>query len=283
MSNGESAAPPVILPADLAWARGKASEEHRRWRDALAVAAAALLHAVVILSFIWDWERPAAPPAEPVPVPVNIVFVPPEPAPAAPPPKPAALGYRESGKDQRTTAPPPAETVAPKPAALPPAAAEPEPSPKEAPPPESRTGKEESAKPKPRHEVARLEPQKRPAESPRAPQVAPTRRLDIAPGERVETGDPYLNRLQAEIERHRVYPRVLGQFGLPVEGTAVYDILVERSGRLVDFKLEHSSGTPGIDRAVEGMIRDSTPFPPLPSDYPDRVGIVIAIRLFPPS
>ncbi len=113
--------------------------------------------------------------------------------------------------------------------------------------------------------------------------MAPQRHLNVEPGERSETGDPYLNQLHALIERHRIYPRVIGPFGLPAEGTAIYDVAVDRSGRVIGIRLDHSSGVSGIDQAVESMIRNSLPFPPLPADYPDDVNIVIAIRLFPPS
>jgi protein TonB len=80
-----------------------------------------------------------------------------------------------------------------------------------------------------------------------------------------------------------LFPRVTGQLGLPVEGTAIYDVAVDRSGRMLDMRLQRSSGTPGIDRAVADMIRNSLPFPPLPPNYPDEVGITMAIHLFPPS
>jgi protein TonB len=107
--------------------------------------------------------------------------------------------------------------------------------------------------------------------------------LDVQPGEKLERGDPYLNLLHDLIERHRVYPRVIGSFGLPVEGTAVYGIALDRDGRLLAMKLEHSSGAAGIDRAVADMIRNSVPFPPLPANYPAPIEIDITIRLFPPT
>jgi TonB family protein len=264
----------------------------------LAIAAAALLHGTVLLWLIIDWSHPVVPPPPDV-VPVKIVFAPPPPPPPPPPPaappaaKPSApLAYRESGADQRTTAPPPAEETAPEPAAPPPPApeqAKPEPQPP-APPPEKPTpapqepaSAQENPKPPPQKQVARLEPQKKAAERPRAPHATALRHLNVQPGERLETGDPYLNELHALIERHRVYPRIIGPFGLPVDGTAVYDVALDRSGKIIAMKLERSSGVAGLDQAVENMIRSALPFPPLPSDYPDQVGIVVSIRLFPPS
>lgn len=292
MSEGETGGSPLTLPTD---SLARSVEPSRRqplpW---FAIVAAALLHALVLISLVIDWSHPPRAPTEPHIVPVKVVFAPPPPPPAAtapmPPPPPKPFGYREAGADQRTTAPPSAQEPAPEPAATPPPApdqAKPEPQPPAPPPekpaPQALAREQESAKPTPHKQVARLEPQQKEAPKPRAPHLDTLKRLNVEPGERFETGDPYLNRLQALIERHRTYPRVIGPFGLPVEGTAVYDLALDRSGKIISLTLEHSSGVAGIDRAVGDMIRNSLPFPPLPPDYPDGVGIVVAIRLFPPS
>jgi TonB family protein len=293
VSEADRGGSPMALPADLLIRRERASDEKPPW---LGIVVAALLHALVLIWFFIDWSHPPAPPREPEVIPVQVVFAPPPPPPAVvappPPPPPAPLGYRESGPDQRTTAPPPAETLAPEAATPPPPAPE-TPKPEKTlpePPPESPTAlpekpaaPAETAKPKPSKEVARLEPPKKEAETPRAPRPAPSRRLNIAPGERAETGDPYLNQLHDLIERHRLFPRVIGQLGLPVEGTAVYDVAVDRTGRIIDIRLQRSSGTPGIDHAVADMIHNSLPFPPLPANYPEEISITVAIHLFPPS
>lgn len=282
----------MALPADLLMRSIEPSK--RQGLPWLAMIAAALLHILVLLWLFIDWSRPAPLPAEPRVLPVQIVTLPPKPpapavAPPAPAPKPpAALSYRESGPDQHTTAPPPAETPAPDTAAPPPPSTEKSPKDLPSPPPEKPApAPEKSAAPEtksaPRKDLARLEAPKKEAPTPRAPNIAPLRRLNVERGERVETGDPYLNQLYALIERHRIYPKVIGQFGLPVEGAAVYDIAVDRSGKVIGMRLARSSGVAGIDEAVAGMIRSSLPFPPLPPDYPDEVGIVVTIRVFPPS
>jgi periplasmic protein TonB len=294
VSEGETEGSPLALPAELLIRNVESGKERDRlpW---LGMLVAALLHLLALLWLVVDWSHPPAPLVEPKVVPVQIVFAPPPPPPAATPPAPkppSPLGYRESGPDQRTTAPPPAEAIAKEPAAPPPPAPE-QPAPdKNAPPPppekpvpaaEKPPAAPENAKPVPRKEVARLEPQKKEAPKPRATILSPQRHLNVEPGERFESGDPYLNALHALIERHRVYPRIIGQFGLPVEGTAVYGVAVDRSGRVLGMKLVQSSGVPAIDQAVGGMIRNSLPFPPLPANYPDQVSIVVSIRIFPPS
>lgn len=296
VTEGETGGSPIALPAGLLIGDDEPGSNRQRppW---LAMLAAALLHGLVLLWIIVDWSHPATLPKEPVVVPVQLVVAPPPPPPAPPPvpspkPPPPSLAYRESGADQRTTAPPPAEVVAPETAAPPPPAPETDQPEKEAPSPppekpmstpEKQPAPQENAKPLPHKEVARLEPPKREAERLQALRQAPPRHLNVEPGEHFESGDPYLNQLQALIERHRVYPRVVGPFGLPAEGTAAYEVAVDRSGRILGMKLDHSSGVVGIDQAVENMIRSSLPFPPLPADYPDQVSIVVAIRLFPPS
>jgi TonB family protein len=297
VSEGDTGGSPMALPVELLIHRERARGDKPPW---LGIVVAGLLHLVVLLWFYIDWSHPPSLPKEPEVIPVQVVFDPPPPpstppviAPPKPPPLPAPLGYRESGPDQRTTAPPPAEALAPEPATPPPpsqpdapkaetSAPEPPPEKPDA-PPDKPTAPPESAKPRPPKEVAHLEPPKKEAETPRAPRPAPTRHLNIAPGERVETGDPYLNQLHDLVERHRLFPRITGQLGLPVEGTAIYDVAVDRSGRMLDMRLQRSSGTPGIDRAVAEMIRNSLPFPPLPPTYPDEVGITVAVHLFPPS
>jgi periplasmic protein TonB len=256
----------------------------------LGLVAAAALHVAVLVTFALDWSQRTPPPPLPQPVPVAIVFEPPAtpvPAPKPVPPPPLSLAYRESGRDQETTAPPPAEVQAPEPASPPPSSeleakkqfdAVPQPdTPTPGLAPES--GK---AKPRPPKPVARLEPPKKEDEITRAPHVAPPRHLAIKPGEEARSGDPYLNRLRDLVEQHRVYPQIVGNYGLLVEGTAVFDILVDRAGDLVGVRISHSSGNAGLDRAAEAMLRSAAPFPPLPADFPAPVVIEWTVLIYPP-
>jgi periplasmic protein TonB len=283
--------PPILLPVDLPTRDlDRRKKDRWTWQEWLAVAAAALLHAAVILWLFIDW--PAAEPAqEPEAVPVKIVFAPPPPPPApqpVPTPQPPAsfLG-NQSGKDERTTAPPPAETQADEATKPPPSQPEPKPDPKPTevpttPPADSGLATPPPpAKPKPPKAVARLDPRKE-ADTARAPHPAPERQIRVEPDDQERTGDPYLNHARDLIEDHRVYPRVLGQFGLPLEGTPVYAILVDRSGQLRGLKVVRSSGAPMLDAAGENMIRSAMPLPPLPSGIPeDLIEMTISIPLFP--
>ncbi len=171
VTEGETGGSPIALPAGLLIdeVEPASSRERPPW---LAMLAAALLHALAVLWIVVDWSHPATLPKEPVIVPVRVVLAPPAPPPPppvpvpTPAPKPASpsLAYRESGPDQRTTAPPPAETKAPEAAAPPPPAPEvprpekeaPPPPPQEKPiPPEKQPAPQDSAKPLPNKEVAR--------------------------------------------------------------------------------------------------------------------------------
>lgn len=297
MTEGETSGSPLTLPADL-FLRSVEPRGTRQRPPWLAMLAAALMHVLVLLWLLLDWSHPPVLPEEPKVVPVQVVMAPPTPPPApapapapAPTPKPQPVPtYRESGADQRTTAPPPADTSAPEQAAPPPPELQkaeeetpPPPPEKPTPAPEKQPAPPESAKSSPRKDLARLEPPRKEAETLQALRPSPPRHLNVEPGERLESGDPYLNQLHALIERHRIYPRVVGPFGLPAEGTAIYEVALDRSGKIIGMRLSHSSGITGIDQAVESMIRSSLPFPPLPADYPDEVPIDITIHLFPPS
>jgi periplasmic protein TonB len=282
LSDGENPAPMLLsVDADLRDA-GTASPFWRR-DDWLAIVAALLLHAITIAAFLVDWRLP--PTAPPESIPVTIVFAPP-PAPMAAPaaqPKPP-LFDRESGKDERTTAPPSAEVTDSAPTRAPgSAAALPEPLQPQAAAPTAPPGKpapSRDAMVKTHDAVTRLDPRKE-ADRARASHPAPER-LHIEPGDREQTGDPYANRVTALLERHRTYPNVLGRYGVPVEGTPVYEFVLDRKGRILGLKLVASSGTTALDDAGAAMIRETAPFPPLPPEYPgDGLIVTYTVHLFP--
>jgi protein TonB len=250
----------------------------------VAIVAALLLHVITIAALLVDWRLPA--PAPPESIPVTIVFAPP-PAPVAPPApqlKPRPFD-RESGKDERTTAPPSAETANAEPTRAPEAAAPAEPTPPEPQaPPSAAAGKLAPAprdvKPKTHDTVARLDPRKE-ADRLRALHPAPDI-LRIEPGDRRQSGDPYLNRVSGLIEEHRTYPNIIGKYGVPVEGTSVYMFQLDRRGHLLGIKLVTSSGMAALDEAGAAMIRAAAPFPPATADMPGGVlQFMLTLPLYP--
>ena len=235
----------------------------------LAVLAAAILHLAVFLWLLHPW-RSALEQVPPPAVPVTLVFEPPpkptpRPAAKAPPqpqaqPQPAPEPvYRQSGPDAKTTAPPPpSEPDEPKDAARPP----------DPPPMPALPVPAAPPKPEPPHPAAKPKEEKppRPPVVSRTEQRAPARMKNAAPGERRTTGDPYFNAALAELEKHRFYPALARPLGLA--GTAAFSLLVDRSGKILDLRLDASSGSDLLDRAAEKMIRDTERFPPLPADIP---------------
>jgi periplasmic protein TonB len=243
----------------------------------LAVAGALVLHAALALWLMADWRRAPAPEA-PIIVATLVRELPPEPKPAPAEPQ-QKLAARSSGPGERTTAPPLAQEVAPEPEApaptiedkpvppAPPAERAAEPIPPAAP-----------EKPKPRT-PPRAEPHKDQLAL-RAPMLMPPRE-NRALGEKDETGDPYLNMLWARIERNREQTTPIGPSGLHLEGITVYEVVLDHGGHLRSLYLVQSSGSPLLDDEARRMIIAATPFPPLPTAYPERTSIKVTIRLFP--
>jgi periplasmic protein TonB len=234
------------------------------WRWPLVVAA--LLHALMLA---WPWlaiDRSDALAPAAVPIPVRLVFEPP----AAPPPSAAALGYRQSGPDDRTTAPPETVPSAPEAEEPPRGAASPAPAMEAMVAPPSAKRPERPAAP--RH----AKPRETESASP-APKPSPS--VDVETGDATLRGDPYLNRAGALIERQRVYPAVASALG--IAGTAYYYMLIDRSGALRGLTLRYSSGAPVLDEAGAGMIQRAAPFPPLPSAWPSSILITVAIPFAP--
>jgi TonB family protein len=48
---------------------------------------------------------------------------------------------------------------------------------------------------------------------------------------------------------------------------ASFEIVIDRSGKLVELALANSSGALVLDQAGENMIREAAPFPPPPVDF----------------
>jgi TonB family protein len=271
-----------------------------------AVAAALLIHAAVVVWLVFGWRALPAP--EPPVMVATLVEVKPPPPPPLPkpepppvpkalpppplPPPPRPLATRASGPDQQTTAPPPAETRAPKPE--PPAPVKTE-APKPAPPPaenETPPPPQQAEAAAPTAAALPLAPPEKPkrppppSKAPRKDQLA-AREPVLAPltgrslGEREETGDPYLNALWSMIERNRRKTTPIGPSGLHLEGITTYEVMIDRAGRLRAIDLLQSSGSVLLDAEARRMIVAAAPFPPLPAEYPDNVGLKVTIRLFP--
>jgi TonB family protein len=262
-----------------------------------AMAAALLLHIGIIVVCIVDWaalfdlalvqaDRPEA-------IPVTLVYAPPPPPPP-PPPKPEAkpqppqpqpqpaIAPRMSGADEKTEA----KAEDEKQQALPQSKSPP---PDPAPQPKKQaqhTGDKEPASVPPAAKSAEREAALMPEPKKEAPpgELFHSIRLPSqhgGTGERDTAGDAYLNRMKDIVERHRIYPPA-SEFPRGGERLAVYSILVDPSGNLVQVALLAPSGSSIADEAAGNMIRNSAPFPPIPASYPHiRTSIIVEMPIYP--
>jgi protein TonB len=256
----------------------------------LAVALAIILHAA-IATMVW-WISPLVveePQDEPVMVmfdssPSNVGLQAPEragpPAPsvaASPPPSPPT----DPTERQQALAPPsPTASATSEPApslplfefSVPPVSEPP-------PPPTSR----DFAKPsQPTRPAQRLPPLiRRPPAQQRPPTELPAIMPSPIPGP--EPGDvligrgrqrnDYLSRVFRHLEPYRFNP------DHRQHGRVVTRVTLARDGRVLDARIDTSSGSPALDAAELAAIRRGSPFPPLPREMPgDPVILVLPIN-----
>jgi protein TonB len=261
----------IARDASLFWRR--AGDDSRRL--AVAVAIATLLHAGAVAIAVVEWptiQRPT--PTEPSIV-VEL-FEAPEPNEAEIPaaedePRPEPQPVRQSGGDP-DLAPGAAAPTEPDPAERAPlseAAESATPAPEEI-PPEELAAAVPARKPLPPLKPA-------PTKTPPAAITPPT-----PPGDTAGTGggDRYLNQIRDEILSQRDYPAVANPMQLA--GTAVYEMMIDRSGKLLGLRLARSSGVGTLDEVGIGMIRRAAPFAPVPADIRgERVVLTLTLYLGP--
>lgn len=83
----------------------------------------------------------------------------------------------------------------------------------------------------------------------------------------------YLDLVARHTARYRFYPRISADN--KQEGRVVTRVTIARDGRLIDARIDKSSGWPAIDAAELETIRKSAPFPPVPGDMPGDPLILI--------
>jgi protein TonB len=294
---------PILPPAEVLAHVETVRRERRSAMRSWAIVAAALFHVAL---FVWLWfvGDGAWLSVSPPPIPVHIVYeepppppppAPPVTAPEPPPPappfeQPKQLKYRESGKDLETKALKPADTVGPEEAAPPDKAdaaetatkEKPSPAPAPVAPPEPAPAKLPSVEglDKPKQTTARPD-QRKPAREARAPQLAPLRAPGIEFGDKAESGDPYLNKIQAMLDRERYYPPQAAPLGL--QGVVYFMMVLGPMGNILVLEIEKSSGVSILDDAARDIILRAAPFPPLPNEFPSPAGIRVPIPMFPPG
>lgn len=89
----------------------------------------------------------------------------------------------------------------------------------------------------------------------------------------------YFARLQAWLEKHKEYPRTARL--RRQQGTALLMFVVDREGRVLDYRLQRSSGHSLLDREVQAMIERSQPLPRIPDEmHQTRLELVVPVQFF---
>jgi protein TonB len=237
-----------------------------------AIAAAVLLHAFVFLLFFVELPKKGSSP-EPPAIPVELVMLPPPkpevlPTPQLPLPQPPK---RESGGDPDRAAGQ-APDVAPEREAVPEPLEAPQPVKPPPPPTPPATAATPAAPPPPKQKptVAALPRTHSPP--------APLHNDSALTGE--GGGDRYLNAMRDRVMSNLVYPNAARS--LRLYGVAIYDVLLDRQGRLVEVEIRSSSGEGILDTAGINAIRHGAPFGPVPADVPgERIGVEIRLPMEP--
>ncbi|MGH6940392.1 TonB family protein [Hypericibacter sp.] len=281
-----------------------------RWRWAVAILAAILLHIGVVTTIDDGFQREKT--RDEAPVPVEIVTEqpkptppPPEPKPVEKPPEPKAppappeqRPLASSGGDQpdkplggapahATEAAPPPPEIAPTPplpeapaaTAAPTLPDEPSPQAVPVPPPSAPRDTQQAMIPAP------VPPRKPPVPDVRKTVITPptqsqaatsTNSLDLQLDE--GSGDKYFNAILEKIVTHSYYPPTAEMFGF--KGTAVFRVTIDRLGRLVDMQLMISTQYGILDEALANAIQASAPFSPPPlSLLAGRDNVVLRVTI----
>jgi protein TonB len=245
-------------------------------------------------------ETPPAPPPEEVPTAPPVTEPPPEePPPQEPPPQepPVPEAPRQpqvaepvEAPEVETTAveppPPPVEQVSPVRSATPPVPEPPEPAAAPAEAPEPAAAPAEAP-----------QPAAAPAEAPEPETVAAlsaplsgsrgkagTQESEAAGSAESRSGGgrpgaaaDYAAVLRAWLEKHKEYPRRAQR--RRQEGMALLHFVMDRDGRVLDYRIQESSGHALLDREVERMIERAQPLPEMPAEMQQaRLELVVPVQ-----
>lgn len=87
----------------------------------------------------------------------------------------------------------------------------------------------------------------------------------------------YVAQLQAWLQRHKRYPQ--RAIARRQQGTATLYFVVDRTGRLLDYRLEQSSGHRLLDREALEMIERAAPLPRMPAGLSGSdLAVVLPVR-----
>lgn len=217
-------------------------------------------------------EPEVVPEPEPIPEPEVV----PEPIPEPLPPEPIEPEIVETPPVPEPVVslpppPPPRPVIEEKP--------KPEPKPKAEPKPKPEPKKQERPKAQPRRNADRP-----PAERTTAPQSSrgqpgPRTAAASSGGMASLSAAPpsWRSAIMSHIHRHKRYPAAARQRG--DQGIARVQFVIDRSGRVLSYRLLGTSGSPLLDQEAQATIQRASPFPPLPDSVPgSRMPITVPLR-----
>jgi len=89
----------------------------------------------------------------------------------------------------------------------------------------------------------------------------------------------YAATVLAWLERHKEYPRRARL--RRQEGTAMLYFVVDRSGAVLEYRLQSSSSHRALDEEVLAMIERAQPLPPMPEDMErERLELIVPVEFF---
>jgi protein TonB len=98
---------------------------------------------------------------------------------------------------------------------------------------------------------------------------------DVLAGRGRQRND-YMSRVFRHLEPYRFNRETMR--GNHPSGRVVSRVTIARDGRLIDVRIDTSSGSPALDAAELAAIRKASPFPPVPGEMPgDPVILVLPI------
>lgn len=221
---------------------------------------ALVLHSALVTGML-SWPDAPEPPIGMPPPAILMDLTAPNAAPASSPAPPQPAPEPEPEPEQR---------VEPEPVTPPEPVVEPPPRPPEVALPKPEPRQKPKAKPP--------EPVSEPVEqmqetAPESHQSAPSAKAETSSREQEGADTPVVDRsvvvsfqqrLLAHLERHKRYPRIARR--LRQEGTAYLRFTMDRDGRVMDYRLERSSGHEALDDEVRELIQRAQPLPRPPAE-----------------
>lgn len=92
-------------------------------------------------------------------------------------------------------------------------------------------------------------------------------------------GADYMSLLQAWLEKHKKYPS--GARARRQEGTALLYFVMDRDGRIGEYRIERSSGYPVLDKEVLALLERAKPLPAPPPEVPGgEIKLIVPVQFF---